>query len=149
MSDLAKLAKPFPANYIEKAPQGKYGDYVAHHTINQALLAICGPFDLEVVQVLRGDYQQRLGDPALTNVVVGVIARLTVTVDGERIRVEEVGDCENPTNWKQDGARLKDALSDALKRCAMRLGLGLHLWAAEHYFLDKSLAKREENGSAS
>ena len=33
----------------------------------------------------------------------------------------------------------KDAASDALKRCAMRLGLGLHLWAQEHYFLDQQL----------
>jgi len=137
VSQLAKLSQPFPPAFVEKAPQGKYGDYVAHHTVNQALLATCGPFDLEVVQVLRGDYQN------LANVIVGVVARLTLTVDGERVRIEEVGDCENPTNWKQDGARLKDALSDALKRCAMRVGLGLHLWSQEHYFLDKSLAKRE------
>jgi hypothetical protein len=27
----------------------------------------------------------------------------------------------------------------------MRLGLGLHLWAQDNYFLDKSLAKRAES----
>jgi hypothetical protein len=41
-----------------------------------------------------------------------------------------------------DGERLKHAASDALKRCAMRLGLGLHIWAQGSYFLDKALEKR-------
>jgi hypothetical protein len=31
---------------------------------------------------------------------------------------------------------LKDAASDAFKRCAMRVGVGLHLWTKEgEYFL--------------
>jgi hypothetical protein len=65
--------------------------------------------------------------------------RLTCTIDGRQVRVEEVGDVGDVHNWPHDGARLKDAASDALKRCAMRLGLGLHLWAQEHYFLDRQL----------
>jgi hypothetical protein len=36
------------------------------------------------------------------------------------------------------------AASDGLKRCAMRLGLGLHLWAGGNYFLDKWLTRRRE-----
>ena len=31
--------------------------------------------------------------------------------------------------------------SDALKRAAARLGVGLHLWAQDQYFLDIQLAK--------
>ena len=34
-----------------------------------------------------------------------------------------------------NGARLKNAVSDAHKRCAMRVGLGLHLYAQDDYFL--------------
>ena len=52
---------------------------------------------------------------------------------------------QNPTNWRTDGARLKDAVSDAIKRCAMAIGVGLHLWSQfegkSEYFLDKQLEK--------
>lgn len=133
MSQLAKLAKPFPKAYVSPPAQGKYGEYVPHHTVNQALLATLGPFDLEVKEVLRG----REG------FVEGAVIRCVFTIDGERVVVEEAGDCESPSNWKTDGARLKDAVSDGLKRCAMRVGLGLHLWCQDTYFLDKSLKAEE------
>lgn len=150
MSQLAKLAKPFPAAYIEKPPKGKYGEFVAHHTINQALLATVGPFDLEVVQILYGDMPARMDKDtgkvkkeALHHIVVGAVVALTLTIDGRRTRIEEAGDCEDPHNWPTDGARLKDCMSDGIKRAAMRAGCGLHLWSQEHYFLDKSLASKD------
>ena len=80
-------------------------------------------------------------------VVTGVILALTVEIDGELVTVEEAGDVEQPFNWRTDGARLKDAVSDAVKRCAMALGVGLHLWSQfdgqSEYFLDKQLEKYE------
>jgi hypothetical protein len=157
-SDLAELARPFPTGFVERKDGN---DYVAHHVVNQRLLSIVGPFDLELVQVIRGDVaavapdasarsrRGKKGTPALQNVVVGGIWRLTATIDGRQVRVEEVGDVGDVHNWAHDGARLKDAASDALKRCAMRLGLGLHLWAQEHYFLDQQLrALVGQEGSA-
>ena len=135
-SDLTKLSKPFPPAYVRKAPQGKYGDYVPHHTIAQALLATLGPYDLHVKEILRN----------AEGVIEGCVVALVVDIDGKRVTVEEAGDCEQPTNWKTDGARLKDAVSDGLKRCAARIGLGLHLWSQGDYFLYESLTKRE-NGS--
>ena len=39
------------------------------------------------------------------------------------------------------GEKLKKMESDAFKRCASKLGVGLHLWAQEQYFLDVQLAK--------
>ena len=47
----------------------------------------------------------------------------------------------------------KDAISDAVKRCAMAFGVGLHLWAQfegkSEYFLDKQLEKGlEEDDTA-
>jgi hypothetical protein len=146
--DLAELARRFPEGFVERKDGN---DYVAHHIVNQRLLTVVGPFDFELVEVIRGDVppvspdaagrsrRSRAGTPALHNAVVGGVWRLTCTVGGRRVRIEEVGDVGDVHNWPHDGARLKDAASDALKRCAMRLGLGLHLWAQEHYFLDHQL----------
>lgn len=133
MSQLGRLAKPFPPNLVKQPPKGKFGAYVPHDVVNQKLLAVLGPFSFEITEVLRGP----------DGTLEGCLARLSATVDGERVSVVEVGDCEQPTNWKTDGARLKDAASDALKRCAMRLGCGLHLWSQEDYFLHKQLDAEE------
>jgi hypothetical protein len=152
----ADLCKPFPPNYIEQDPHTK-ASYVAHHIVTQRLLTAVGPFDLSVVEVLRGQVpgtppnprgqsdRAKKGTPDLENVVVGVICRLGCTIDDRYVTVEEVGDCEAPHNWKHDGQRMKDAMSDALKRCAMRLGVGLHLWAQEHFYLDRFYASYYDN----
>ncbi len=146
--DLVELAKRFPQQFVE---QKDGQDYVAHHVITQRLLSVVGPFDFQLVEILRSDIPEvppdpqgrsrraKAGTPALHQVVTGAVWRLTCEVDGRRTQVEEVGDTD-PHNWATDGARLKDAASDALKRAAMRLGLGLSLWAQEMYFLDVQLA---------
>jgi hypothetical protein len=146
--DLVELARRFPDGFVERKDGN---DYVAHHVVNQRLLSIVGPFDFELVEVVRGEVaavppdpnarsrRAKAGTPALSNVVVGAVWRLTCRIDGQPVRIEEVGDVGDVHNWPHDGARLKDAASDALKRCAMRLGLGLHLWAQEHYYLDHQL----------
>jgi hypothetical protein len=72
-------------------------------------------------------------------VIVGAVWRLALVIDGRTVRLEEAGDVEAPHNWRHDGQRLKQAASDAIKRCAMRAGLGLHLWAGESYVLDGRL----------
>lgn len=137
-SQLTALAQPFPPAYIQRKPGGGGGDYVTHSTVNQRLLMAVGPFTYEVVELIRGDFKD------LVNVVSGARCRLTVTVDGREVSVTEIGDCENPGNWKTDGQRAKDASSDGFKRCAMRLGLGLHLWVGdENYFLAEKLKERE------
>jgi hypothetical protein len=153
--DLAELARPFPPDFVERK-DGQ--DYVAHHVVNQRLLSIIGPFDFELVQVIRGDVaavapdasarsrRGKAGTPELRNIVVGGIWRLRATIDGRPVQVEEVGDVGDVHNWPHDGARLKDAASDALKRCSMRVGLGLHLWAQEHYFLDQQLRALRDRG---
>ncbi len=160
MSDLAKLAQPFRDAVIKSNPSGG-GQYVKHSIVNEKLLAIVGPFDYELVRVLRGDVagippnpqgnSQRAKDGrhALTNVVVGCAARLTLDIDGKRVSIVEVGDCEDPHNWPHDGARLKDAMSDAFKRCAMRPGVGLHLWSQHDFTLYDALMRREiDTGAA-
>lgn len=137
MSDLARLARPFPPNLVKQPPKGKYGHYVSHDVVNQKLLAIVGPFTFGIREIVRGPDGR----------VEGCLAELTATVDGRQVTITEVGDCENPDNWKTEGARLKDASSDALKRCAMRLGCGLHLWSGQDYFLDQQLKLAEEKNA--
>lgn len=153
MSDLLKLAKPFPDRFVKKPPKGKYGSYVKHSTIAEALLATVGAYDLAVRHIIRGDvagFERRNKEtgevkvfPDLSEVIVGVVAALTLHIDGREVTVEEAGDCDDPHNWTHDGQRLKDAVSDAVKRCAMRFGLGLHLWSQSDYFLYESLTKKE------
>ena len=59
--------------------------------------------------------------------------------DGDN-NFEQKGDGNEPR--KNDGSNAKHAESDAFKRCAMKLGLGLHLWAGEEYYLDKQLDRK-------
>ena len=147
MSQLRELAKPFHGKYVQKAPQGKYGDYVSHSTINERLLQAVGPFSFELVQVVRGHAEEiktkNKTYAARENAVVGVVARLTATIDGRAVSIEEVGAEDSPA-MKGDGDNLKTSMSDALKRCAMRLGLGLHLWSGDLYFLDRALERDTE-----
>lgn len=135
-TQLQRLAKKFPPALVKEAPRGKFGSYVAHDVVNQKLLAVLGPVDFEVTELVLG----------VDGRVEACLARMTVDIDGRRTTIVEVGDCENPDNWKTQGGRMKDAASDAYKRCAMRLGCALHLWSGQDYFLDTQLdhaAERE------
>ncbi len=136
---LQKLAHPVPARYVSPPAQGKRGDFVSHDIITQILLGIVGPFSFKVEQVITNP----------DGLVDGCTAALTVNVDGREVTVTEAGDCEFPENRKTQGDRLKNAASDALKRCAMRLGLGLHLWSKGDYFLYEQLMKVSASDEAS
>lgn len=142
---LTVLSRPFPARLVHQNPSGGgRGDYVSHSAVTEKLLAVCGGYSYEVVDVFRGKVK---GKDELGDVVVGVLGHLTVRVDGQVYDITEVGDCENPSNWPHDGARLKDASSDAIKRCAMRLGVGLHLWSQQEFFLHDYLTKQDNSDS--
>ena len=124
MTQLLELSEPFPSHLVKDPPKGKFGKYVPHSAVTERLLTIVGPFSTEIVQVIyEGD------------AVTGCILSLTCEIDGKEVTIQEVGDAENQGGRKNNGALLKDAASDAIKRCAMRLGLGLHLWSQGDYFL--------------
>jgi len=132
MSQLYQLARPFPPELISKKPGSKFAaDYVNHAVVTARLLEVCGPFNWSVPRVIQNP----------DGTVVGCFGRLEVTVDGEAVVIEEVGDVERPSG--NAASDLKAASSDAFKRAAMRVGLGLHLWAGEQYFLARALEKRE------
>ena len=142
MSQLYELSRVFPDKFIHKNPTG-FGDYIQHSVIRQRLLSVVGAYSQEVKHIIRETLTDKQGKEM--EVVTGVILALTVEIDGELVTVEEAGDVEQPFNWRTDGARLKDAVSDAVKRCAMAMGVGLHLWAqfdgSSEYFLDEQLKK--------
>jgi len=141
---LTELSTPFPKELIKQPAPGKHGTYVKHSTVNERLLSAIGPFDFEVIEVIRGRAEEVVGKnqtwAAREGAVVGCLARMTVNIDGRPTTVTEVGDVEEPA-MNNDGRNAKDASSDAFKRCAMRLGLGLHLWSQEKYFLHSQLVK--------
>ena len=164
MGQLKELSRPFPDSLIKAPPRGKYGRYVPHVTVCEKLLATLGPFSFEVTELIRGtapaiggkveddtggEFYKPDKYPVREGAVVGVRARLTAEVDGRMVTVEEIGTEDSPA-MHHDGENAKNAASDALKRCAMRLGCGLHLWhkTPSDYNLYRVLAHREErNGT--
>lgn len=138
-SQMRQLARPFPDRFVKNPPQGKFGTYVPHDVVTQRLIAILGvPPSTAIV---RHHYD---GD-----MITGVDMRMTVSIDGEQVSVEESGDVENPQQKATNGARAKDAASDAYKRCAMRLGVGLHLWSGDDYVLEQWMDAANGDGGES
>lgn len=124
---LLELSRPFPSKYVKQV-QGQ--DYVPHGIVEQRLVSI---FETTPkIELLR-----EIMEPDGT--LSGVVMRMTVPGFDP---VEEAGECDNP-QAKTNGAKLKSAVSDAYKRCAMRLTCGLHLWVGSDYFLYESLTNRE------
>ena len=133
MKQLYELSRPFPDSLVKSKPGKFSASYVEHSVISQRLLEVVGPHCFRV--------EQPITNP--DGVVVGCLATLEAQVDGVVVSITEVGDVEHPgTN---NAANLKNAASDALKRCAMRVGVGLHLWSQDNYYLDKALGKRAES----
>jgi hypothetical protein len=148
VTDLRSLAEPFPSKLVKAPPQGKFGSYVSHSTVNERALSIVGPFSFEIVEVIRGHADEvivkkgKSGERVFParEAIVGCLARLTVTIDGRETVITEAGDVEGAAA-QEDGANLKEASADAFKRCFMRVGLGLHLWSGPDYFLPVQLDK--------
>jgi hypothetical protein len=125
MSQLSELARKFPKSHIQSKPGSYNAPYVDHAVINQRLLQVVGPFDWDVREFIMSTEGQ----------IVGCVGTLSCEIDGRRVTVSEVGDVANPTAANGQNAQI--ASSQAFKRCAMRIGLGLHLWSGDRYFLDK------------
>lgn len=130
---LRDLVKRIPASYVKTKPGGFQADYVSHADIQQILLAKIGPCTQEVKELIYNADGQ----------LHGCILRMTYEIDGQTVVIEEAGDVERP--GANNGANAKNAVSDAVKRCAMRIGVGLHLWSQENYVLDKLAQDGEED----
>jgi hypothetical protein len=123
-----KLTKDFPKSVVKKAPQGKFGDYVPHHIYTQRL-----------VDVIGGGYDFTFEETRdKTGAIIGAKCRLYIKSTDQTI--EEVGDVDVNAVKRNitESEILKLAVSDGIKRCCMRLGIGLELWTGgvteeEHY----------------
>ena len=135
MKQLTDLVKRIPEGYIKTKPGGFQADYVSHADIQQILLAKLGPCSQEVTRVITNS----------EGVVQGCVLRVLYVIDGEQYVIEEAGDVERP--GANNGSNLKNAVSDAVKRCAMRVGVGLHLWSQDNYVLDKVLTEDSDADS--
>ena len=133
MSQLKQLAKPFHDSLIEQKPGQGDLSYVNHASVTERVLATLGPYSLKVEQLIFTPDGK----------VDGALVTVTVEIDGHTVSVTEAGEGDNP-RAKTNGALAKDAISDAVKRCWMRLGLGLHLWSGKHYVLDRVLERNEK-----
>ncbi len=134
-----KLTKNFPKEVVKKAPKGKYGDYVPHHLYTQRLVdVIPGGYDY-TYEVVRG----------ADNSIIGAKCKLYIKSTDQTI--EEVGDVDvNAVNRNiTESELLKLAVSDGIKRCCMRLGIGLELWTGgvseEHHYAENVEVKPTTN----
>jgi hypothetical protein len=132
---LYELSRPFPQSLVKQKPGKFAASYVEHSVVVQRLLEVVGPFTFRVDELIRD----------ADGVVCGCLASLEVVIDGTPVVIREVGDVEHPQTGNA-GGNAKSAASDAMKRCAARLGVGLHLWSGDNYYLDKALEKRQANG---
>ena len=131
-----KLIKDFPKSVVKKAPQGKFGDYVPHHIYTQRLVDVVpGEYNFMFTEIRDKD-----------NSIVG--AKCTLQIDGLGM-VEEVGDVDTNALKRNitESEVLKLAVSDGIKRCCMRFGIGLELWTGgtteeEHYANDTTEKKQ-------
>jgi hypothetical protein len=132
---LYELSRPFPQSLVKQKPGKFAASYVEHSVVVQRLLQVTGPFTFRVDELIRD----------ADGVVCGCLASLEVVIDGTPVVIREVGDVEHPQTGNA-GGNAKAAASDAMKRCAARLGVGLHLWSGENYYLNTALEKRRANG---
>ncbi len=129
---LAALAAPFKDAQIQTKPGGFGARYVSHSEVQQRLLYHLGPTPQRVVEIIRNAEGQ----------VHGVILEMTFTIDGDDVIIQEAGDADRP--GPNDALNTQMAISSAISRCCMRVGLGLHLWAGDHYVLSRALEREGE-----
>jgi len=122
-----ELIKNFPKSAVKQAPKGKFGSYVPHHLYTKRLVdTIAGEYNFTFDEIRGKD-----------NAIVGAKCRLEINGLGV---VEEVGDVDTHAINRgiTESEILKLAVSDGIKRCCMRFGIGLELWTGdvseeEHY----------------
>jgi len=125
LSDLERLAQPFPDTLIRQVPTGGGDmDYVPWYTEAQRLLAFLGTYDWFIRHTGTPS-----GDDKEPFYCVG---ELTVHVDGRRVSVAGAG----------QGSDMKNAESDAFSRAASKFDGGKLALYDDGYWLDKQLAKQ-------
>ncbi len=119
------LTAPFPADAVHWKPLSVKGNralaaaYLDARAIMQRLDCVFG------VGGWQDAYQLVDGG--------SVVCTLSVKVEGEWIDKTDVG---SPSEQPDDGDKLKAAFSDALKRAAVKLGIGRYLYRLPRQWVD-------------
>jgi hypothetical protein len=131
-SDLAALlAAPFPESQVRWKPQAISGNralavaYVSARAIMERLDRVLG------LGGWRDEYQFSPDG--------NVHCRLSIKVDGEWVTREDVG---APSEQPDEGDRLKAAVSDSLKRAAVKFGLARYLYGLPRVWADYDPQKK-------
>ena len=126
MSELARLAKPFPESLIQSLPgKGWSADYVSWSNVVEKLLATLEhPPSWRTLECFEAGNR------------VFVLVRLVATVDGHEVTCEATGEA--------DGHDYLTAESRARCRCAALIGCGTHLWSGKSYRLDQALGATDD-----
>lgn len=118
MTNYDRLSEPFPVDFIDRVNKGSHTeDYVNHAVVTDRLNRVLGEDGWTFEILHRETFNDDKGVPHC----VGVTVRLTI---GDIFR-DEVGTVGRQSNY---GDELKACVSDAVKRAAMRFGVGIQLW---------------------
>jgi hypothetical protein len=126
-----RLADPFDPQAVKFKPNSVKGDkalcfaYVDARMIQDRLDAVVG------LGNWNDDYEV-LNDGC-------VICRLTLWIDGEGITKADVG---SPSEQPDAGDRLKASFSDALKRAAIKFGIGRYLYSVANGWFDYDVQRK-------
>jgi hypothetical protein len=127
-----RLAEPFPAAEVGWKPQSVKGNramaiaYIDARNVMDRLDEVVGVAGWQ-------DRYESLPDGS-------VVCRLTVEIDGKRITKTDVG---SPSEQPDGGDRMKAAFSDALKRAAVKFGIGRYLYSLDSIWCDYDPLKRQ------
>jgi len=126
------LTAPFPADAVHWKPLSVKGNralaaaYLDARAVMQRLDCVFG------VGGWKDAYQPVAGG--------SVVCTLSVKVDGEWIDKTDVG---SPSEQPDDGDKMKAAFSDALKRAAIKLGIGRYLYRLPRQWVDYDPTARQ------
>ena len=152
-TDQIKLSKAWNKAVVKKLPVSykKDGiDYVDHTQVTQRLIALIPDVKLKAGSFIYDDYEDLEG--RRRKILTGVEYTVEGTIDGHFRSVTEVGMCDKPFEVEgrkpaNNGERAKECISDAVKRCGMRLGIGIELydssaWLSSYLEDDKLIANK-------
>jgi hypothetical protein len=114
-----RLEHPFRADQIKLKDDRPYVEGAA---VLQRLNDVLGTQNWSFVLV---------GEPQVGSAEVTVRGRLTAEIHGRRVVREDIGAHERRRGAVSTGDTVKAAVTDAIKRCAHQLGVGLHLYSPD------------------
>tara|TARA_R100001460_G_scaffold8200_3_gene20425 strand:+ start:4530 stop:5054 length:525 start_codon:yes stop_codon:yes gene_type:complete len=146
------LSKPWNKKLVKNLNKG-FGniDYVEHTQVTQKLIAVSPDWNFNIEKYLEDTVEDMNG--IQRTFITGAQVSITMKIDNEYITRSEVGMCDkaffhsDPNKVHNNGQRAKECVSDAIKRCAMRFGVGLELYDTDAWlseYLEKEIVELQD-----